>query len=240
MTAGGSEVVCVTQGTSDTGSGTVLLDRLPRAAQVLRFEAFKAMHMYLGSEAEWLAFDDPLTDAQIAGLLAGGGPGAAPAAGTDPARLVPEDGPLLAELAKDGRAGVTALARATGWPKSRVAARLGELLGSGSVRMEVDLVPELFGFAATAFLWLTVAPGELEGTGRALSRHPETGFTVAVTGRANLLTAVICRDTDALYTYVTTKVGALAAVSQTEVVPVLRQVKQGGTLLRDGRLDLRA
>jgi len=85
-----------------------------------------------------------------------------------------------------------------------------------------------------------VAPGELEETGRALSRHPETSFTVAVTGRANLLTAVICRDTDALYTYVTTKVGALPAVSQTEVVPVLRQVKQGGTLLRDGRLDLRA
>ena len=241
VTAGGSEVICVTQGTSDTGSGTVLLDRLPRAAQVLRFDAFKAMHMYAGSEAEWLAFDDPLTDAQIAALLAeGAGPGAAPAPGTEPARLVPEDGPLLAELAKDGRAGVTALARATGWPRSRVAARLAELLGSGSLHMEIDLVPELFGFAATAFLWLTVAPGELEETGRALSRHPETSFTVAVTGRANLLTAVICRDTDALYTYVTTKVGALPAVSQAEVVPVLRQVKQGGTLLRNGRLDLRA
>ena len=237
VTAGGSEVICVTQGTSDTGSGTVLLDRLPRAAQVLRFDAFKAMHMYLGSEAEWLAFDDPLTDEQIAALLA---EGAAPAPRTEPARLVPEDRPLLAELAKDGRAGVTALASATGWPRSRVSARLAELLGSGSLHMEVDLVPELFGFAATAFLWLTVAPGELEETGRALSRHPETSFTVAVTGSANLLTAAICRDTDALYTYVTTKVGALPAVSQTEVVPVLRQVKQGGTLLRDGRLDLHA
>ncbi|MFY9887820.1 MAG: hypothetical protein WAK71_05865 [Streptosporangiaceae bacterium] len=30
-------------------------------------DAFKAMHVYLGSEAECLAFDDPLTDAQIAG-----------------------------------------------------------------------------------------------------------------------------------------------------------------------------
>ncbi len=241
VTAGGSEVICVTQGTSDTGSGTALLDRLPRAAQVLRFDAFKAMHLYAGSEAEWLAFDDPLTDAQIAALLAeGAGSGAAPAPRTDPARLLAEDGPLLAELAKDGRAGVTALASVTGWPRSRVAARLGELLGSGLVRIEIDLVPELFGFAATAFLWLTVAPGELEETGRALSRHPETSFTVAVTGRANLLTAAVCRDTDALYTYVTTKVGALPAVSQAEVVPVLRQVKQGGTLLRDGRLDLRA
>ncbi len=82
VTAGGSEVICVTQGTSDTGSGTVLLDRLPRAAQVLRFDAFKAMHMYAGREAEWLAFDDPLTDAQIAALLAeGAGPGPRAAGG---------------------------------------------------------------------------------------------------------------------------------------------------------------
>ncbi len=90
VTAGGSEVICVTQGTSDTGGGTVLLDRLPRAAQVLRFDAFKAMHMYAGRGAEWLAFDDPLTDAQIAALLAeGAGPGAAQAPGTEAARLWP-------------------------------------------------------------------------------------------------------------------------------------------------------
>jgi DNA-binding Lrp family transcriptional regulator len=101
VTAGGSEVICVTQGTSGTGSGTALLDRLPRAAQVLRFDAFKAMHAYAGSEAEWLAFDDPLTGAQIAALLAGG---AGPAPGTDRARLMAEDSPLLAELGKDGRA----------------------------------------------------------------------------------------------------------------------------------------
>lgn len=41
------------------------------------------------------------------------------------------------------------------------------------------------------------------------------------------MTAVNCRDADALYTYVTTKVGALLAGRQAEIVPVLRRVKEG-------------
>jgi DNA-binding Lrp family transcriptional regulator len=95
-----------------------------------------------------------------------------------------------------------------------------------------------FGFHAMAYVFLTVPPGELEATGHALSLHPETAFSAAITGAANLLAVVNCRDTDELYTYVTTKVGALPAVRQAEVVPVLRTVKQARSRLRGGRLEL--
>ncbi len=44
----------------------------------------------------------------------------------------------------------------------------------------------LFGFHTTAYLWLTVTPGDLHQTGAALSRHPDTTFSAAVTGMANL------------------------------------------------------
>jgi hypothetical protein len=37
---------------------------------------------------------------------------------------------------------------------------------------------------------------------------------------------------------VTTKVGALPAVREVEVVPVLRRLKQAGTMVKDGRLLL--
>jgi DNA-binding Lrp family transcriptional regulator len=164
-------------------------------------------------------------------------PAAAAVSGSGPA-IRPDDTPLVAELARDGRAGVVALARATGWPQSRVSARLGEILASGAVHVTTDLAPALFGFHATAYLWLTVTPGDLHQTGQALSLHPETTFSAAVTGAANLLVTVTCRDLAALYAFVTTKVGTLPAVRQVEIVPVLHRLKQAGTRVRDGRLSV--
>lgn len=231
VTTGGGELICVTRSDPEASRGSVLLHRLPRTNQVLSFTAYSVLHMHVGGEAEWMAFDDPLNEAQIALLKSSerGQP-------TDPVRIRDDDAPLLTELARDGRASIAALARATGWPQSRVSARLDELLTSGAAYVDLDLAPQVFGFYAIAYLWLTVAPGELAATGKALSLHPETSFAAAVTGAANLLTAVTCRDSQALYSYVTTKVGALPAIRQAEIVPTLRRVKQGGTMVRDGRL----
>jgi DNA-binding Lrp family transcriptional regulator len=239
ITSGGSEIVCVAFSDPSLEDGSVLA-RLPRTRQVLSFTAFAVLHMHVGSsEAKWMPFDDPLTPAQIA-MLHGGeppSPPAGPAPGAGPA-IRADDAPLVAELARDGRAGVVALARATGWPQSRVSARLAELLASGAVHVSTDLAPGLFGFHAIAYLWLTVIPGALHQTGQALSLHPETTFTASVTGTANLLVTVTCADLAALYAFITTKVGPLEAVRQVEVVPVLHRLKQAGTRVRDGRLSM--
>lgn len=56
--------------------------------------------------------------------------------------------------------------------------------------------------------------------------HPETTFTAAVTGTANLLVTVTCRDLEDLCTFVTTEVGTLPAVHQVEIVPVLHRPNQ--------------
>ncbi|MFJ6082328.1 Lrp/AsnC family transcriptional regulator [Streptomyces sp. NPDC092369] len=240
VTSGGSEVVCQARtGLRDQGGS--VLQRLPRTAKVLGFDACAVMHMYLGTRAKWLAFDDPLTDDQAALLHASDPQRRATAGTTDPELrddVAPrdQDAPLMAELARDGRAGVVELARACGWSKSRVSARLEELLAAGALRVAVDLAYPRFGFHAPAYLWLTVAPGRLNATGEMLSAHPETTFAAAVTGSANLLVTVTCRTMDDLFAYVTTKVGALDAVHQVDVVPVLHRLKQAGTRLRDGRL----
>jgi DNA-binding Lrp family transcriptional regulator len=234
VTSGGSELVCVTANDASIGQDNVLLHRLPRTQQVLSFSASSVLHMHIGGEAEWLAFDDPLDDRQVAMLL----DGAMLPHGDEPPAVRTEDAPLLDALARDGRASIATLARATGWPASRVSSRLEELLTTGAGRIDVDLAPGLFGFHALAYLWLTVAPGALHETGRKLSLQPETSFAAAITGSANLLAVVTCRDADSLYTYVTTKVGALEAVRQVEIVPVLRRVKQAGTRVRNGRLVL--
>ena len=146
------------------------------------------------------------------------------------------DAPLLTELVRDGRATVAELARATGRPEAGVAARLDELLTSGALHLAVDLAYPRFGFDAAAYLWLTVTPGQLTTIGDTLAQHPETTFAAAITGSANLLVTVTCRTLEDLYHYVTTKIGALDAVRQVDVVPVLHRLKQAGTRLSDGRL----
>ncbi|RZU24543.1 DNA-binding Lrp family transcriptional regulator [Kribbella rubisoli] len=231
-TSGGSEIVCVTFTDREPSAGSVLA-RLPRTSQVLSFTACAVMHMHTTSDTKWLAFVDPLPEAELA-LLRGGKPTGLQSS----ASIGSADAALLAELGRDGRLGVVALAKATGWPQSRVSNRLDELLSSGALHVAIDLAPAEFGFHTTAYLWLTVTPGELDATGNALSQLPETTFTAAVTGAANLLVTVTCRDIEGLYTFVTTKVGVLPAVRQVEVVPVVRRLKQSGTRVHNNRLVL--
>lgn len=234
VTAGGAEIICVTRSDPRTSPGSVLLERLPRSSRVLGFAAHQVLRVHVGGAAEWTAFDDPLTAEQIIRL----GPHQGGGNGTRAPRvhLDDDDHPLLDALTRDGRASVAALARATGWAPARVATRIEQLFTSGALQVELDVALGRFGFHAMAYVWLTVAPGDLEATGHALSRHPETSFTAAITGTSNLMVAVNCHDTDALYNYVTTKIGALPAVGQAETVPVLRRVKQAGTRIQDDRL----
>ena len=46
----------------------------------------------------------------------------------------------------------------------------------------------------------------------------------------------MCRDVEALYEYVTTKISAAAGVRQLEISPVLSRIKQAGSLMDGQRL----
>ena len=61
-------------------------------------------------------------------------------------------------------------------------------------------------------------------------------FAAAITGSANLVASVVCRDSEALYEYVTTKISAAAGVRQLEISPVLSRIKQAGSLMDGPRL----
>lgn len=157
-------------------------------------------------------------------------------AGSADAEITDADAPLVAALARDGRASAAGLARDLGWPTSRVSARLESLLGSGRLYVGTDFLPESFGYHATALLYLTVPPGRIVETGHALAAHPETGFVAASTGPANLFAVVTCRTSDHLFRYLSERVGALPGVTHSELVPYLRRVKQFGSRVAGGRL----
>ncbi len=237
--AGGSEVICALRSRTREERDELLVQRLPRTAPVLSVAASVVLHRFVGGRGDdWAGLEAELSADQAAAITEG--PVDEPARRTD-ARLEPADERILDLLAHDGRTGYAALAKASGLSEGRVARRLAALLDAGIVYFDVDLAAVPLGFTAQANLWLTVVPAHLDAAGRALSEFPEVAFAAAITGSANLTASVTCRDLDALYTFLITRVGAIEGVQSMEVSPVLRRVKQAGALTRGDRLaDLAA
>jgi DNA-binding Lrp family transcriptional regulator len=230
LTSGGAEITCSTRPRTPRQRDALLLDRLPRTVQVIDLTAFSVLHAYVGGEYEWTAFEDPLDQEQIAALDQGP---ARPA--TTPTALDPEDEVLFAALATDGRLSYAELAGVTGWSESRVARRVEALRAAGALYFDLEIANELLGFPVSAILWLGLAPADIAQVGESLAREPETAFTAVVTGPANLMVAVTCRDTAHLYRFLTQQVGSLP-VRTLETSTVLRRVKQAGSLMDGPRL----
>jgi DNA-binding Lrp family transcriptional regulator len=128
LTAGGSEIVCSVQSRSDEQRDD-LLQRLPATSRVLGLTAHALLHRYVGASSDdWAGFTgERLTPAQAAALRAL----AETVGGGEPVTLRADDGPLLAELARDGRCSYATLAAATGWSQGRATRRLAALRRAG-------------------------------------------------------------------------------------------------------------
>ncbi|MET7573328.1 AsnC family transcriptional regulator [Streptomyces sp. NPDC005492] len=149
--------------------------------------------------------------------------------------LLPLDQALITALVEDGRASYTDLAQRADTTPLTVRRRLEALVGDQVLRLATEVDLARLGIRAEALLWITVAPGGLEETGRQLSRHPQVRFAAATTGSANLLVAVAAADLDALYHFLSDTLGALTHITTVEVTPILSGVKRTG-LVRPGSL----
>jgi DNA-binding Lrp family transcriptional regulator len=236
--AGGAELFCLSRPSSLEERDALLLERLARTNLVTTVAAHAIMKVFAGGGImEWSAFDDPLDAGQVAALRPR--PSSATEATadrtTDPRA---EDAPLLAALREDGRAGYAQLADAAGISPARARRRLDTLLDNGQAYLHTDVATELLGFPTGASLWLSVAPRDLERVGAQLGALEQTTFVAAVSGPANLAASVVCRSQAELYGLLTDEIGAIDAVRAAEVSPVIRRVKQAGTVLRGTRLRL--
>ncbi|WP_251072804.1 Lrp/AsnC family transcriptional regulator [Streptomyces sp. ISL-43] len=231
LNSGGTEVHCMTRARTRQDRDALLLDKLPRTRRVTGISAHTILRKFFGGPDSW-AGTDVLRPDQIAALER---PPAAPAPDA-PYVLDAAELALLAVLGRDGRAGYPELARATGLAESTARRRLERLRELGAVFFDVEFVPALFGYEAEATLVLTVPPARLAQVGAALAGHREIAFAAAVTGAASLMAVAVCRDTNALYTYLTERIGAVEGVGHVEVIPSLLSVKRAGMLVEDGRL----
>jgi DNA-binding Lrp family transcriptional regulator len=225
--AGGAEITCqATVGPDRAG----LLHQLPRASTVLTFSAHQVLHRFTGrGEADWVAPGEQLDEHRRSLLTED-----APHGGGARVRVEAADAPLLDALARDGRASWATLAAATGSTQRQVAQRVTTLITGGALYFHLDVADAAVGVHALANLWITAAPADLAAVGARLADHTEVSHVAAMTGSANVMAAVRCRDAAELYRYLTTKMAAVDGIRTVETVPQLTRVKQAHFRIENG------
>ncbi|MFI9245962.1 Lrp/AsnC family transcriptional regulator [Streptomyces sp. NPDC053086] len=219
LASGGTEIACITRPRSPGDHDDLLLGKLPRTPSVVEIRAQQLLHRFYGGPNGWLPKFGALSDEQITALRP-----VLPEPG--PARLEPEDTPLLAALERDGRATYPELRRATGRSESAIKRRLSALLASGAVYTDIEYDCEPLGYPKAAILWITTSPGALDSVGRTLATHDEIAFASATAGPSHIVVTAVVRDTAALYAYLSGPLGHLEGVQHVEATPFLRRVKQ--------------
>ena len=230
--SGGTEIVCTLQVRSPEQRNTLFLQGLPGSRHVTAITAHSILHVF--SPNAYIGYASALSAAQLTALReaapetppppreASPPPGAAPACTpSGDTVLRADDEPLIAELARDGRAPVAALAAATRWHESTVRRRIEELQRAGLLYFDIDIDDSVLGVNASVMLWLKVEPASLEAAGRAVAAHPEVPFAAATTGPSNLAVSAVFRDTNQLYTYLTTRLADIPGLQSAETAPII-------------------
>lgn len=226
LASGGTEIVCTLQARSPEQRDALFLHGLPGSRRVVQISAHSILHNF--NPGPWQGVSRALSATQLA-KLAGLARPAQPSPGPQ-APLNPQDEPLLAELARDGRASNAALAAAIHWHESTVRRRIDELRRAGLLYFEVDIDNRALGMNVHAMLWLSVEPARLDEVGRTLATHQEIPFAAATTGSTNLLASALFRDTQHLYEYLTGPLAGLPGVRSVQTAPIIRTLKRTGSV----------
>jgi DNA-binding Lrp family transcriptional regulator len=231
--SGGTEIVCTLQARSPEQRNALFLRGLPGSRHVTAITAQSILHVF--SPVAYAGHASALSAAQLAALreaapdpAAGRLPEddeAAPGAAASTV-LRDEDGPLIAALARDGRAPVADLAAATHWHESTVRRRIDELRRAGLLYFDIDVDDAVLGVSVNLMLWLKIEPASLDAAGRAIAGHREIPFVAATTGPTNLAVSAVFRDTAALYAYLTTRLADLPGLQSVETAPIIGTVKR--------------
>ncbi|WP_410652581.1 Lrp/AsnC family transcriptional regulator [Amycolatopsis sp. cmx-4-54] len=222
LASGGTEIVTIAH-TPGHERSAMLLHDIPRTASVTAVSAHFILHTYLGGPTAWRGRVAALTEDQQEALRS-------PESVADESPLTAADHALIAALRHDGRASIADLAAAAGPAPATAARRLADLRARGALFFDVEISAALYGATTQAFLWMAVAPADLDEVATTLATHEELAVVVATTGPTNLAAQALCPDPAALHHYLTRRLGALRAIRTVHTAPVLEIVKAVGPL----------
>ncbi|WP_461037009.1 Lrp/AsnC family transcriptional regulator [Streptomyces mayteni] len=224
LTATAGEVLCAWRTADPATHDGLLLRTLPRTADVREVSASCLLRTHVADAAARGGRLAALDPEQAAALRRR--PVPAGGAGAEPHRPDVTDPPLFAALAADGRASARELAARLGRSETWARGRIDRLRRHGTLYFEADVDTARLGHHTTTVLWLTTPPARTAAVAQALTTHSPVVFAATVTGRSNLMAAVVTPDTEALHAYLAGPLSELAAVTHVESVPVLHIVKR--------------
>ncbi|MEU9224297.1 AsnC family transcriptional regulator [Streptomyces massasporeus] len=233
LTGGGTEIVAVLETPLGTAHGhSLLLHELPPSIGLTAVSAHHLLHTYVGWRTPWRMSANALKPRQrrlLGGRQLTGHNEPPPPEQYQQVKLSPADHALMKALRHDGRTSVADLAATTGWSPATVSRRLDSLRDCGAIFFDVEIDPALLGGSIRALLWMAVAPAHLDEVAKTLAHHDELAFVAHTTGPTNLVAHALCRDSAALYNYLTHGLGAVKAIRTLETALVLRTLKAVGT-----------
>ncbi|HLI00433.1 MAG TPA: AsnC family transcriptional regulator [Acidimicrobiales bacterium] len=231
VASGGTEVHCSIQTASDADPNSLLLDRLAGSRRVVSLAAYSLLHTFAGAGPGWPAVVNALDADEQARLADGSGPPVSADAvelGGSPLELSPADQAMLSVLGRNGRAGYAELGAAAGWHESTARRRIEALTSAGLLYFDVDVDERAFGVRYHAVVWLAVVPSRLAAVGEAIAADGNVPFVAATSGPTNLLASVLCADSEALYRFLSERIGPLEGLVRVETAPIMRVLKRTG------------
>lgn len=229
-------VDCVAElAVADDALEDLLFQGIPEIDGVLEIIAYPALK-YFSTPLDWHL--SVLTRQEVEGLREQwtSAPGRAQRA---PEALSAEDGQIIAALVGDGRATHAEVAAATGTSESTARRRLDSLLRRGTLRIRAEIEPAYLGLPTEAVLWIRVAESEVEAIGHTLAGRPAVRCVVAVAGDHQLVAQVALPSRAELYALLRV-IGGLRGIRAIETTVMLRSLKRGFMIKKDGRVERRA
>lgn len=151
--------------------------------------------------------------------------------------LDPTDHKLVTQLQLNGRSSLKELSAAAGVSESAVHHRIEALLSSGRIHPVTLVDSALLGFETQAFIWLTVAPSEIESVALVLAARPEVRYLAATLGDADLFLEVVLPAQHHLYRFRTEVLGRISAVTGMSISLNIHTFKRAFVTLRGSRFQ---
>jgi Lrp/AsnC family transcriptional regulator for asnA, asnC and gidA len=135
------------------------------------------------------------------------------------------DRAILAFLQRDGRKPFTEIAQSMGISEGTVRNRLARLLEEQVVQIVGLVDPYQLGFDAPAVIGVSLQPLYLDPAAAEIAAFPEVSYLIMVSGEYDLMVEVMCRNREALASFLNHKLRKVQGVIRTQTFLILHTFK---------------